>query len=293
MRTYPAELTVITISTNQRALTEACLRSVFAQQASLRFEVIVVDNASSDGTAQMVRDSFPQVCLVNNPVRLGYAANNNLGIRLAHGRYPMILNPDVEVLPGAFEALIHYMDGNPSVGLAGPKLLNSDRTLQYSCRRFSTPGHLLIRGLHLDRFNVGAQVLREAVYMDQDHTRVLDVDYITGACMVTRREMLAGVGLLDEGFTLYFEDQDWCRRAWQKGWRVTYMPEAQMIHHHQRASARGLFSKSTRIHVRSMVRYFRKHSLPFPFRIHPVEETIPISGLFSSELARAQGGNQP
>jgi len=106
-----------------------------------------------------------------------------------------------------------------------------------------------------------------------DHNDVRDVDYVTGACMIVRREALADVGLMDEGYELYFEDQDWCYRMWRHGWRVAYVPQAQMIHHHQRASARRLSSRSTRVHVRSMIRYFRKHHLPTPLGLR-VQESL-------------------
>jgi GT2 family glycosyltransferase len=103
--------------------------------------------------------------------------------------------------------------------------------------------------------------------MDWEHNDVRDVDYVTGACMIVRREALAEVGPMDEGFELYFEDQDWCYRMWQHGWRVAYVPASQMVHHHQRASVHGLPSWSTRIHIQSMIRFFCKHYLPVPLRI--------------------------
>jgi N-acetylglucosaminyl-diphospho-decaprenol L-rhamnosyltransferase len=264
---YPFDLSIITISTNQRTLLEACLRSVYSHPTDVRFEVIVVDNVCTDSTSDMVQAHFPQANLVHNKRRLGYAANNNLGLRLARGRYPLILNPDIEVLSGAFDALVSFMDAESGVGLAGPKLFNSDMGLQYSCRRFSTPAHLLIRGLHLDKLMANSHTIRDAMYLDWDHNDVRDVDYVTGACMIVRREALAEVRPMDEGFELYFEDQDWCYRMWQRNWRVAYVPSSQMIHHHQRASARGLVSKSKRTHIRSMLRFFGKHYLPPTLRI--------------------------
>ncbi len=174
------------------------------------------------------------------------------------------------MLPGALEALVAFMDAHPEVGIAGPKLLYPDGELQHSCRRFSTPAHLLVRGLHLDRVMVRSHILRDAVYADWDHTTPRDVDYVTGAAMIVRRAAMAQVGLLDEGFRLYFEDQDWCYRMWQGAWRVAYVPDSRMIHNHQHASARGHFSKATRTHIKSMVRFFRKHYLPWPLGRRPV-----------------------
>jgi len=261
------DLSIITISHNHRRYVETCLRSIYAHETYVRLEVIVVDNASTDGTSALIRTDFPQARLIRNERPRGYAANNNLGIHRARGRYPLILNPDVRLLPGALSELVSFMDAVSDVGLAGPKLLNADMSLQYSCRRFSTPAHLLIRGLHLDGLMAGSRLVREAMYMDWDHDDVRDVDYVTGAAMIVRREALAQVGLLDEGFQLYFEDQDWCYRMWQHDWRVAYVPTSQMIHDHQRASARGLLNKATRTHIQSMIRFFAKHHLPRPMRI--------------------------
>jgi len=188
---------------------------------------------------------------------------------MAQGHYPLLLNPDIALLAGALDALVRHMDAHPAVGLAGPKLFNPDMSLQPSCRRFSTPAHLLLRGLRLDRLLRNSRAIREGMYLDWDHSQAREVDYVTGACMIARREALDEVGLLDEGYRAYFEDQDWCYRMWQHGWRVAYVAEAQMIHDHQRASARRLWSRSTGTHIRSMVRFFRKHYLPAPFRVRP------------------------
>jgi N-acetylglucosaminyl-diphospho-decaprenol L-rhamnosyltransferase len=270
----PVDLSIITISHNHRHLLDVCLRSLLETQRNVSLEVIVVDNTGADGTTQMVEARYPEVRLVRNGRPVGYAANANKGLRLAQGRYPLLLNPDMELLPGALDALVDFMDAEPGVGLAGPKLLNPDGSLQPSCRRFTTPAHFFIRGLRLDGLLANTPTIREAVYAGWDHADVRDVEYVTGACMIVRREALANVGLMDEGYELYFEDQDWCYRMGEQGWRVAYVPQSQMIHHHQRASARGLFNHSTRVHVQSMVRYLRKHHLPTPFQLRVREPVL-------------------
>ena len=264
---YPFDVSLITISTNQARILEPCLQAIYSCPTGVRFEVMVVDNVSSDGTAEMVQSRFPQAVLLRNQQRTGFAANNNVGLRCAQGRYPLIMNPDVELLPGALDELVDFMDKETQVGIAAAKLYNSDMSLQPSCRRFTTPAHFLIRGLRLDGLLGNTATVRDAVYAEWDHADARDVDYVIGACMMVRREAIVAVGLMDDGYQLYFEDQDWCYRMWQAGWRVAYVPEAQMIHHHQRDSARSLFSRSTRIHVQSMIRYFRKHHVPVPFRL--------------------------
>lgn len=274
MSSFSSPISVITISHNHCSYLESCLQSLYDRRSNRRLELIVIDNTGADGIAEMVPQVYPDARIVRNGRPMGYAANANQGLRLARRRYPLMLNPDVEALPGALEALVAYMDRAQDVGIAAPKLLNPDLTLQHSCRRFTTPAHFLIRGLRLDGLLANTSTVRDAVYADWDHADVRDVDYVTGACMMVRREALADVGLMDEGYELYFEDQDWCYRMWQAGWRVAYVPQAQMIHHHQRASARGLFSRSTRVHVQSMIRYFRKHHLPAPFRLHVQESFL-------------------
>jgi GT2 family glycosyltransferase len=271
---FQFDLSIITISTDQREILEPCLQSIVSHSTTLRLEVIVVDNVSTDGTSDMVQALIPWATLIRNERRLGFAANNNVGLRLSRGRYPLVLNPDVELLPGALDELAAFMDAQPDVGLAGSKLFNSDMSLQYSCRRFTTPAHFVLRGLRLDRLLANTRLMRQVVYTDWDHASVRDVDYITGACMIARRQAIAEVGLMDEGYELYFEDQDWCRRMWLAGWRVAYVPQARMIHHHQRASARGLFSRSTRVHLRSMLRYFQKFVLPAPLRLQVQEPAL-------------------
>ena len=271
---YPFRLSIITISHDHCAYLQPCLSSIYTHPPRFPFEVIVIDNVSSDGSSEMVRTQFPQVRLICNATRASYAANNNKGLRLAQGFYPMILNPDVTILPGALETLIDFMDTEPHVGLAGPKLLNPDLSLQHSCRRFATLKHILVRGLRLDRLLKNSTVVRDALYMDWDHNSICDVDYITGAAMITRRQALSEVGLLDDSYQLYVEDMDWCYRMWQHGWRVTYVPGAQMIHAHQRTSARKLWSHSTRTHINSVIRFFRKYHLPWPLHISAQEPRL-------------------
>ena len=252
------DLSIVTISTNQEKLLKACLTSIYGNKHEVGYEVIVVDNVSSDGTSELVRTQFPQAILVVNQTKLGFAANNNKGIRVGKGRYLLILNPDMEVLPGSLDELVAFMDGHPEAGIAGSKLLNSDLSLQYSCRMFSTVPVVLLRILRIDMFFSNHRLIEKYLMSDWDHSEIRSVDWILGACMIVRREAMDEVGMMDEDFFLYFEDQDWCYRMCRKRWNVFYVPSAQMIHHHQRASARGLFSKYNRAHMRSMIRFFLK-----------------------------------
>ena len=256
------DLSIVTVGHNHRRELERALGSLFNQEHAIEFEVILVDNVSTDGTVQMVRTRFSEVKIIRNEERYGYAKNGNTGVKAAkNGRYILMYNPDVQCLSGSLEALVAFMDEHPEVGIAGPKLLNPDMTLQYSCRRFSHPIVPVLRFLGVDRRFPKLRILREELMSEWDHSEPREVDYVTGACMILQREALAGVGLMDEAFFLYCDDQDWCLRMWQHGWKVYYVPHAMMIHDLQRDSMKHFLSKAHRAHIRSLVYLFRKHGL--------------------------------
>lgn len=255
------QLSIVTVGTNQKELLASCLGSIYAYPPGVPFEVILVDNLSDDGTSEMVSLSFPQVRVIHNLCRLGYPSNGNIGIRASVGRYILMLNPDIEVLPCAFDKLTAFMDSHPEVGIAGAKLLNPDGTLQYSCRGYSRPYMPILRGFGLDRVFPRARMFQEYLMSDWDHNSPREVDWILGACLIVRRKAIEQVGLMDERFFLYCDDQDWCYRMWCCGWKVYYVPSAVMVHHHLRDSARHLFGKSRRAHIQSLFWLFRKHGL--------------------------------
>ena len=175
-----------------------------------------------------------------------------------NGRYVLLLNPDVECLPGFLDTLVAFMDEHPDVGIAAPKLLNPDGTLQPSCRRFSTPASILIRGLHLDGVSRRTGLMQRYLMDDFDHQTVADVDWVTGALMIVRREAIALVGPMDERYFLYSDDQDWCCRMWRGGWRVCYVPQAQAVHAHMREGIRKPWSRAARHQLINGIRMFRK-----------------------------------
>jgi GT2 family glycosyltransferase len=169
------------------------------------------------------------------------------------------------------------MDANPDVAIIGPQLLNPDGSIQPSCRRFSTPLSLLVRGLHLDRLQLSSRTVNRYLMSDFQHDRVADVDWVTGAIMIVRREAVAAVGGMDERYLgAYSEDQDWCCQMWRAGWRVVYLPQAQAIHDHQRAGMRRPWSKMGRIQTINAIRMFHKFgwrlSRRLPGQPDPVEQ---------------------
>ncbi len=255
------DLSIVTVSHGHREELSTGLPLVFGAPDACTREVIVVANTPADGTPERVRERFPAAQLIVNPKPLGFAANCNLGIAASHGRYVLLLNPDVRVTPGSLDALVRFMDAHPGAGAAGPRLLNSDGSLQLSCRHFSTPVLFALRGLGLERLLERTAAQRRVLMQDWDHAETRDVDWVFGAALIARREMIEHVGPLDPGYALYCEDQDWCYRMWTAGWSVYYVPSSTMSHAHQRASARGLFSRWKWVHVRSKLRLFRKQGL--------------------------------
>ena len=255
------DVTVVTVSHEHWADLREALPLVLGPAEPCSRQVIVIDNACRDRTADHVRQAFPDVEVIRNPRRLGFAANCNQGIARARGRHVLLLNPDVRPAPGSIDALVRFMDAHPEAGVAGPRLVNPDGTLQLSCRRFSTPFLFLLRGLGLERRLERFEPQRHVLMQDWDHASVRDVDWVLGAALIARREAIDDVGPLDPGYFLYCEDQDWCYRMWTRGWSVYYVPDAGMTHVRQRASADSPFSRWKWIHVYSKLRMFRKQGV--------------------------------
>jgi len=258
-----ADLVIVILNYNTRDLLRDCLHSLQAQ-TGLTFAVCVVDNASTDGSAEMVAAEFPNVALIRNEQNAGFSAGNNLGLRHFgfpdHGqaRYAMLLNPDTVVPEGALRRLVDFADGQPDVGIVGPKLMLPDGSLDKACRRsFPTPevsfyrlvglSALFPRSRRFGRYNL--------TFLDEDAQA--DVDAVVGACMMLRAGVIARIGLLDEQFFMYGEDLDWCLRARQAGYRVVYYP-AVVVQHVKRAAS----SRSARARYefqRAMWLFYRKH----------------------------------
>jgi N-acetylglucosaminyl-diphospho-decaprenol L-rhamnosyltransferase len=223
-------------------------------------QVIVVDNGSTDGSVAMVRAEFPAVHLIANQDNRGFTAANNQGLSIARGRYVLLLNPDTEVVGDALSTLVAFADEHPDVGMVGPKLLNPDGSVQSSRRRLPTPATAFFESTWLE--HCAPRRLLERYYVqDRPDDVVQDVDWITGAAMLARREAIEEVGPLDEGFFMYSEELDWCRRFGEAGWRVVYLPAAQIIHHVGKSSEQVVAARHIHFQT-SKVRYFRKYHGP-------------------------------
>jgi len=221
-------LSAIVVSYNTRKLTLECLQALSVALEGVPAEVIVVDNASSDGSVEAIRREFPQISVLANDRNLGFGAANNQGMRQGHGRYFLLLNSDAFAEPGAIATLVRYMEENPTVAAAGPRLLNADGSLQVSCFPFPTPFRAWVENLWLPK--VLPHTSRWGDYRKWNHDSPRLVDWVVGACLLVRREAYEQVGGFDEQFFMYAEESDWQRRMRDAGWQIGFTPAARVRH---------------------------------------------------------------
>jgi len=251
---------IIIVSWNTRDLLAQCLESIHAHPPDCPYEVWVVDNASTDGSAALVRARFPGARLIENTENLGFARANNQAIRQSQGRYVLLLNSDTVVLPNALTILLRFMDEHPEVGLAGGNLLNPDRTPQVCYGNAPGLSSEVLTLLGLDRWLPLLDVLRCSLPRTSEPWEGhQDVDWVLGACMMLRRTALDQVGLLDEQYYMYSEETDWAQRARQKGWRVAYLSAAGILHYGG-ASTRQVSQRMLPYLYASKTRYLAKHA---------------------------------
>ncbi len=260
-RSAPApKISILIVHYRSPQLLETCLRTIAQAGVQVPYEVLVIDNDPLDEAAGEITRRH-RARYLRNRENLGYGKAVNQGLAAGRGEQFLILNPDVEVLAGGLEALSSYLDEHPGVGLVGPKLYSPDGSLQYSARTFYTLKTILLRRTFLGKLFPHSATLREHLMMDWDHNEAREVDWMLGGALMARREAVEDVGGMDERFFLYFEDVDWCSRMKRRGWQVVYVPAAEMIHAHQRASARGFLSRGKRMHIESALRFYEKWSL--------------------------------
>lgn len=257
------ELSIIILNYFNKNLVKELLRNLAELNLPFNYETIVVDNASYDGVEEAVNKEFPQVKFIQSKINGGFAAGNNLGMKQAQGKYILICNPDLAILSKAIEVLYDYLENNQQVGLAGPRLINADKSIQDSCTLFPDWKLPLYRRTSLGNTQSGQKWLDKYLMKDLDHYINSYVPALFGACLIVRSSALAKVGLLDERYFMYMEDLDWSRRFWENGYKVSYVGQAEVIHLHRRQSAtenlwRTLLSKSARHHILSFIKYLKK-----------------------------------
>jgi GT2 family glycosyltransferase len=251
-------VSVIIVNWNARDYLLQCLASLTPEVCRYPMEIIVVDNASSDGSPEAVEIQFPQVRLFRSGANLGFARANNLGVAQSRGRYLAFVNSDVKVLKDCITTLVDYCDQHPESGLVGPRVIGGDGRLQRSCRGFPTVWNMFCRALALDAVFSRVRIFSgyAMTYWPQETLRCVDI--LTGCFWLVRREALEQVGLLDESFFMYGEDMDWCRRFWDRGWKLVFVPAAEAIHYGGASSAnapvRFFIEKQ-----RADLQYWKKH----------------------------------
>lgn len=254
-------LSVVIVNWNTVDLLRACLLSMDADYLGRAdCEVIVVDNHSADGSPDMVEREFAgRVTLMRMSENLGFSGGNNVALRVARGEYVVLLNSDTEVCGDALWQMCDYLDANDRVGALGARLLNPDGSVQMSCRSFpSYRTALFHRKSIITRLFPGNRFSREYLMSGSDHEQTMEVDWVIGACLMTRRTVIDEVGLLDDGFFMYAEDVDWCYRMRRAGWTVEYFPDAVVMHHYEKSSGKAPFRMNFERH-RSMWRFYYKH----------------------------------
>lgn len=262
-------LSVIVVSWNTRELLRACLASLKQELIALTgseelkdVEVFVVDNASADQSAEMVAEAHPWVKLTANADNRGFAAGNNQALAHATGQFVLLLNPDTEIVPGALKTLLNFFDNHPKAGVVAPQLLNTDGSIQRSCRAFPTFLGMVFELIGLSRmFPAGSSYgkkFREYKMLDWNHDDERQVDQPEGACLMIKRQLLDEIGTLDEGFFMLFEEVDWCFRAKKAGWEIWFTPTAQVLHHY------GQSIKQVKVRMilsshKGLYRFWHKH----------------------------------
>lgn len=282
----PEDLAIVIVNYNTCDLLRDCLYSVYESQVDFSYEVWVVDNCSTDHSVAMVRQEFPQVHLIASEINGGYAYANNLGLkamgftqkhrerlkvkapRSLPPRYALLLNPDTLLPPSALREMLAFMEAHPEAGVAGPRLVREDGSLDLACRRsFPTPEVSFYRMVGLSKFFPQSRRFGRynLTYLDPD--QMAEVDSVVGAFMLVRREAIEEVGLLDDSFFMYGEDLDWCYRIKGAGWKVYYNPRVIVLHYKEAASKHS--RKARYEFYRAMYIFYRKHyAADTPFWLH-------------------------
>ena len=254
------DISICIVTLKARDFLRECLNSLEANPPGGSLEIIVVENHSSDGTVEMLRQDYPYVQLIENETNAGFVRPMNQAMHAASGRYVLLLNPDTVVLPGAVDSLIDFFAKNPQAGICGPKVLNRDRSLQKSCRRGEPrPVAVLSYFLGLSKLFPRSKFFGGYLmnYMDEDALH--EVAGVAGSCMLVRREVIEQIGYLDERFFAYQEDADYCFQARKAGWKIYYVPQAQIIHYGGQGGSRVQPYRSIFEWHRSYFLYYRKN----------------------------------
>jgi GT2 family glycosyltransferase len=253
------DLSIVIVSWNTKDLVRDCLNSVKKCTHSITYEVFLVDNNSSDGTVEMVKSEFKDVKLIANKTNNGFAKANNQAVKISDSKYIILLNPDTIVQENALDNMVHYLDEHEDVGIVGCKLLNPDGSLQESCRRFpdlSTYSTILLK---LHTLFPNKKCLTEYFMREMNYNTINEVDQVMGAALMYRTNVLGEKSYLDEDYWIWFEEVDFCYNVKKKGYKVVYIPDAQIIHYKAQSFNQLLKVKQQKVFNKSLLLYFQKN----------------------------------
>lgn len=253
------DLSVTIITRNCKEMLLKCLGSVFSKINNLNYEVLVLDNASEDGTADAVRSEYPSIILFENKENRGVAPARNQLIKIAKGRYILILDADTEIVSNDFGSLITYMDSHPDIGILGCSLISFNNELHPSTRTYPQPIHVFLRRLSYIKFVRNSKILKEHHLESWDRKHPAVVDFVEGAFQLIRREAIERVGLLDESMFYGFEDADYCARMEKAGYKVVCYPSFIVKHFLHGVTRRNPFNKMAYLHTKSYIIFYKKH----------------------------------
>lgn len=261
------DVSIVIVNWNTKELLLDCVQSLFDETLDSRIEIIVVDNASTDGSVDALRERFPQVRVFENSANLGFAKANNVGIRKASGRYVCLVNSDIVLLDRCIDRMCRFMDDCPDVGALGPATVDGEMRARNNCREFPSLRNLMCEALYLNQLFPGVHLLRGRILDNPSSVETRSVEVLSGCLLMIRRETLKDVGLLDESFFIYGEDNDWCKRADMAGWKRQLYVNARAIHYGGASSSK----KPLRfiIEMRKAQRqYWRKHHRRTTVAVH-------------------------
>ena len=262
------DLSIIILSFRDREKLAATIQSVYRSKLSYTFETIVVDNDSGDGSAEMVEREFPQVILIRN-INNGFAAGNNVGMRQAKGKYILLLNPDTEVMEDTLEECVKLMEQRPDIGMLGCKVLRPDGDYDYASKKaLPDPLGAFFRYVGLSKLFPNSKFFVRYNVPKSSYEVEGEMGSGTGAFLMTRREVVGKIGMLDEDYWMYWEDMDWCYRCVQAGWKVWYYPKVKIIHHKGVSSRKTPYRALRAFHAAMWVFYKKHYSRRMPFFIN-------------------------
>jgi len=252
------DISIIIVNWNTKELLLQCLNSIIQEKNGIELEIIVVDNASTDGSAGEVRNQYSTVKVIQNDTNLGFAKGNNIGIKQSSGRYICLINSDVIVMSECFRKMIVHMDANPSIGMLGPRLLWPDSSLQPSCKNFPSVWNNLCMALGLNRLFPHSKLLNGEHMQYFAHNVISNVDALAGAFLMVRKAVIDKVGTLDEDFFIFGEEIDWAKRIHDAGYEIIFFPYAEAIHFVAASSSKEPIKFYKELH-RSKLKYWKKH----------------------------------